>query len=118
MKSKDFETIATMCEPTLAHMCGRYMPYHNASDYSVNSDKYNAFVDAIYYITENATLEPTLKSFVLCLRYKLERYKGFKDIYYHEMQTFYENAHDYEYFNTYTFILSRVLNALKYLDMN
>lgn len=118
MKVKDFETIATMCEPTLARMCGRYMPYHNASDYSVNSDRYNACVNAIYDITERATLEPTVKAFVLTLKYKLERYYGFRDIYYQKMQTFYEASHDYEYFRTYVFILSRVLNDLERLDMD
>ncbi len=115
MNAKDFERVATVCEPTLSRMCRNFMPYHNASDYSVNSDMYYALIDTLNDVTEYAMRFTTIDAFISHILKERERAKLFRDIYYRDMHFIYESAHDYEYYKVRTHILRSVLSALKYI---
>lgn len=115
MVAKDFETVATVCEPTLARMCRKFMPYHDASDYSLNSDVYNALIDVLNDITEYAMRFQTINDFGSHLLRESKRASRFQNFYYKDMHFIYESAHDYEYYRTRAMMLRSILGALKHI---
>lgn len=99
MNAKDFEKVAAVCEPTLSRLCGIYLPYYNASDYSVNSDRYYGFTYALFLVSNLAAQSQTIETFLNDIKALYENAKRRADMYCSYMQGQYTYSHDFEYYH-------------------